>query len=56
MCRWWTLTRGKAEEKLTELGGKVREGGAGASSLEAVGREAKDVSSKLQSARANLTN
>ena len=44
------------EEKLAELGGKVREGGAGARSLEAVGREAKDVSRKLQSARANLTN
>ena len=44
------------EEKLAELGGKVREGGAGARSLEGVGREAKDVSRKLQSARVNLTN
>ena len=34
----------------------MREGGAGARSLEAVGREAKDVSRKLRSARANLTN
>ena len=34
----------------------MREGGAGARSLEAVGRKAKDVSRKLRSARANLTN
>ena len=34
----------------------MREGGAVAGSLEAVWREAKDVSRKLQSARANLTN
>ena len=31
-------------EKLAELGGKVREGGAGARSLEAVRKEAEDVS------------
>ena len=34
----------------------MREGGTGARSLEAVGREAKDVSRKLRFARANLTN
>ena len=32
------------EEKLAELGGKVREGGAGARSLEAVRKEAEDMS------------
>ena len=34
----------QVEEKLAELGGKVREGGAGARSLEAVRKEAEDVS------------
>ena len=34
----------------------MREGRAGARSLEAVGREAKNVSRKLRSTRANLTN
>ena len=43
------------EEKLAELGGEVRQGGAGARSLKAVGSEANDVSRKLRSARANLT-
>ena len=42
------------EEKLAELGGEVRECRAGARSLKAVGREAKDVSRKLASARAYL--
>ena len=32
------------EEKLAELGGRVREGGAGAGSLETVRKEAEDAS------------
>ena len=35
------------EEKLAELGGSVREGGAGARSLEAVRKEAEDESLSL---------